>query len=87
MLVEHEADVKQAEVFYLLLAEKRAALCDGLDQQAVKLARYERSHDAAGARRRQRIKEIGAEIRDIDRMIHALGDRLLAAETPQHLRG
>ena len=60
------------------VAERRAALCDRLDQQAVKLARYERSRDTGGARRKRgRIKEIGAEIRDIDRMLHTLKVRLL----------
>jgi hypothetical protein len=38
----------------------------------------ERGHDSAGARRKRlRINEIGAEIREIDRMMNALRVRLL----------
>ena len=75
---DREADVQQAEVFRTLLGERRAALCDRLDQQAVTLARYEHRRDSAGARRKRlRIKEIGAEIRDIDRMMQGLMGRLL----------
>jgi hypothetical protein len=45
--------------------------------KAIKLVRHERSNESVRARRkRRRIKEIGAEIRDIDRMMHALGSRL-----------
>ena len=73
-----EADIQQAQVFHSLLAERRAELCDHLDQQAVKLTRYEHRRDSNGARRKRlRIKEIGAEIRDIDRMMHGLTVRLL----------
>jgi hypothetical protein len=37
----------------------------------------QQSRDTAGARRkRMRIKQIGADIRDIDRMMHALRSRL-----------
>jgi hypothetical protein len=76
--VESRADVAQAQVFHSLLAQRRAALCDRLDQQAVKLARYERCRDSAGVRRKRlRIKEIGAQIRDIDRMMQGLMVRLL----------
>ena len=82
--MEREADIKQAEVFHMLLAERRAALCDRLDQQAVKLARHELSHDSAGVRRKRlRIKEIGAEIGDIDRMLHTLKVRLLGEAAQQ----
>ena len=78
--VDREADIEQAQVFHSLLAERRAQLCDRLDEQAVKLARYEHSRDSAGARRKRlRIKEIGAEIRDIDRMMQGLMGRLLGA--------
>ena len=78
-LVGHEADIRQAEVFHALLAQRRAELCDLLDEHAIKLVRAERSHDTAGVRRkRRRIKEIGAEIRDIDRMMLGLRARLLA---------
>ena len=78
---EREADTQQAQVFHSLLAERRAELCDRLDEQAIKLARYEQSRDSAGARRkRDRIKEIGAEIRDIDRMIQGLRVQLLGVE-------
>jgi hypothetical protein len=49
-----------------------------------KLVRYEQNHDSDGARRkRRRIKQIGADIRDIDRMMHALGSRLLGARHEQ----
>ena len=76
--IERGPDVAQAEVFCSLLAERRGELCDRLDEQAIKLARYERGHDSAGARRKRlRINEIGAEIREIDRMMNALRVRLL----------
>ena len=76
--MERQADTKQAQVFHTLLAERRAELCDRLDQQAVKLARYEHSRDSARARhKRLRIKEIGTEIRDIDRMMQQLTAQLL----------
>ena len=79
--VERWADTEQAQVFHTLLAERREELCDRLDQQAVKLARYEHSRDSAGARRKRlRIKEIGAEIRDIDRMMQGLKVQLLGVE-------
>jgi hypothetical protein len=79
--VERRADTEQAQVFHTLLAERREELCDRLDQQAVKLARYEHSRDSAGARRKRlRIKEIGAEIRDIDRMMQGLVGRLLGEQ-------
>jgi hypothetical protein len=75
---QREADIRQAEVFHALLAQRRTELCDRLDQQAAKLARYEHNRDSEGARRKRLlIKEIGAEIRDIDRMMHALSSRLL----------
>lgn len=78
---DREADIQQAQVFRSLLAERRAELCDLLDEQAIKLGRYEHSHDTAGVRRkRRRIKEIGAEVRDIDRMIHGLTGRLLGPD-------
>jgi hypothetical protein len=76
--MNREADIRQAEVFHALLAQRRAVLCEGLDQQAAKLARYEQKRDSAAVRRKRlRIKEIGAEIRDIDRMTHTLSSRLL----------
>jgi hypothetical protein len=76
--VEASADVAQAHVFHALLSQRRAALCDRLDQQAVTLARHERGRDSAGVRRKRlRIKEIGAEIRDIDRMVQRLTVHLL----------
>jgi hypothetical protein len=67
------ADVAQAQVFRALLAQRRAELCDRLDRLAVKLVHDDRNRDSAGIRRKRlRIKEIGAEIRDIDRMVQAL---------------
>jgi hypothetical protein len=79
--VERQADTKQAQVFHTLLAERRAELCDRLDQQAIKFARYEQNRDSAGARRKRlQIKEIGAEIRDIDRMMQGLRVHLLGVE-------
>jgi hypothetical protein len=79
--VERQADTKQAQVFHTLLAERRAELCDRLDQQAIKLARHEQNRDSAGARRKRlQIKEIGAEIRDIDRMMQRLRVQLLGVE-------
>jgi hypothetical protein len=83
MLVGHEADIQQAEVFQALLAQRRSELCDLLEAQAIKLGRAEQRRDTAGVRRkRRRIKEIGAEVRDIDRMMHGLRGRLLGAEQP-----
>jgi hypothetical protein len=58
--------------------------CDRLDEQAIKLVCDEQNHDSDGARRkRRRIKQIGADIRDIDRMMHALRSRLLGARHEQ----
>ena len=77
-LVGHEADIRQAEVFHALLAQRRAELCGLLDEHAIKSGRAERSHDTAVVRRKRlRIKEIGAEVRDIDRMMLRLRGRLL----------
>ena len=79
--VGQEADTQQAHLLHSLLAEHRTELCDRLDEQANKLARYERSRDSAAAgRKRRQIKEIGAEIRDVDRMMHALNFRLLRSQ-------
>ena len=79
--VEQEADIQQAEMFHTLLAERRAELCERLDEQGIKLARYEQRRDSAGARRKRlRIKEIGTEIRDIDRMMQGLRVQLLGVE-------
>lgn len=81
---DREADIQQAQAFHSLLAEQRVELCDRLDEQEIKLARYEDSHDTAGARRkRRRLKQIGADIRDIDRMMHALRSRLGAHHEQQ----
>lgn len=72
-------------MFHTLLAEKRAELCDHLDKQAIRLAHYERSRDSARAsRKRVRIKEIGAEIRDIDRMMQRLTAQLLREAQKRH---
>jgi hypothetical protein len=80
----NQADIEQAEVFQSLLAAQRAELCDRLDEQAIKLARHERRRVSAGVRRKhRRIKEIGADIRDIDRMMHALSSRLLESRQQQ----
>ena len=88
VLVGREADIQQAEVFHALLAQRRAALCDLIDEQAIILGRAERSHNTAGVRRKRlRIKEIGAELRDIDRMMHGLRGRLLGAEQPSGRSG
>jgi len=79
--VEREADIEQAQVFHSLPAQRRAELCDLLDEQAIKLARYERSSDSAGNRRKWRqIKKIGAELGDLDRMMHALSVGLLGVQ-------
>jgi hypothetical protein len=80
-LVGREADIQQAEVFHAMLAQRRAELCDLLDECAIKLGRAERTHDTAVERRKRlRIKEIGAEVRDIDRMMHGLTGRLLGCD-------
>jgi hypothetical protein len=79
--VQREADVAQAQIFHSMLAARRAVLCEHLDLQAERLARHERNRDSAGVRRKRlRIKEIGAEIRDIDRMVHGLMVRLLGED-------
>ena len=81
--VDRHADVAQARIFDSLLAQRRAALCDHLDLHAERLTRHERNRDSAGVRRKRlRIKEIGAEIRDIDRMVHELTVRLLELQAP-----
>jgi hypothetical protein len=71
--LRREADVQQAEHFDALLVERRGELCDLLEQQAMEMAACERLGDLTSIRQRKRlINEIGAEIRDIDRMRHAL---------------
>lgn len=81
---EREADIQQAQVFHSLLAARRVELCDRLDAQAIQLAGYERKCNSAGVRRKRiRIKEIGADIRDVDRMMHALRSRLLGSQHGQ----
>jgi hypothetical protein len=83
-LVGNEADMRQAEVFHAMLAQRRAELCDLLDEYAIKLGRAEQSHDTAVVRRKRlRIKEIGAEVRDIDRMMLGLRDHLLGLDRAQ----
>ena len=82
--VDRGADIHQPEVFCGLLAERRAQLCDRLDEETTRLARYELSRDSFGARfSRQWIREIGTEIREIDRMTHALRVRLLGEPAQQ----
>ena len=82
--IERGADIAQPEVFRSLLAQRRVELCDRLDEQAIKLARYQRGHDCAGAqRKRLRIKQTGAQIREIDRMMEALRVGSLGAEPNQ----
>ena len=44
LAVDREADIQQAKVFHSLLAEQRVELCDRLDEQAIKLVRYEQNH-------------------------------------------
>ena len=84
--VEREADRQQAEEFHTLLVERRVELCDRLDEQAAKLARYQRAADSAGIRRKRRcIKGVGDEIRDIDRMMYGLKVRLLGLEQKRRL--
>ena len=74
---DRQADIQQAVIFRSLLADRRAQLCNRLDEQAAKLEHYERGRDSVRARRKRRqIKAIGAEIRDIDRMMRALESRL-----------
>ena len=87
-LLGREADIQQAEIFHALLAQRRAELCDLLDEHAIKLARAEWSHDTAVVRRKRlRIKEIGAEVRDIDRMMLRLRGRLLGYDKNTGLSG
>lgn len=72
------ADTRRAEVFYSSLAQLRAELCDQLDEETKKLARCERLQDLEAVRRKhRRIKDIGADIGEIDRMIRALNVGLL----------
>jgi hypothetical protein len=83
-LVGSEADIRQAEVFHAMLAQRRAELCDLLDEYAIKLGCAEQSHDTAVVRRKRlRIKEIGAEIREIDRMMLGLRGHLLGLDRAQ----
>jgi DNA-binding ferritin-like protein len=84
MILKHILNATGVEVFHSLLARRRAALCDHLDRQAERLARHERNRDSAGVRRKRlRIKEIGAEIRDIDRMVQRLTAQLIG-EAQKH---
>jgi uncharacterized coiled-coil DUF342 family protein len=66
------ADVQQAQAFHAFLAERRAELCDRLDKHAESLASLATERSYGAQLKRRRIKEIGAEIREIDRMLHGL---------------
>jgi hypothetical protein len=80
-----EANVAQAEVFHAFLAEQRAELCDRLDEQAANLERLTGDYSYGAKLKRRRIKEIGTEIREVDRMMHELRIRLLRSE-PEPIR-
>jgi hypothetical protein len=80
--MQHDADVQQAAVFHAFLAAQRAELCDLLDQQAANLELAGR-HSYGAKVKQRRIREIGAEIREVDRMMHGLTTRLLL-RTPPH---
>ena len=55
MAVERNADVAQGEIFHAYLVEWRAELCEILDEQAVKMERYQRISASAGVLRDRRI--------------------------------
>ena len=76
--MDRQADIRQAEVVAAELANRRAELCDLLDEHGAKLTQHQRGSDTAAVRRkRQQLNKIGAEISDIDRMLKRLSDRLL----------
>ena len=67
------SEIQQAEYFWALLSEQRAAVREKLDGQYAALARCQQGGHLSSVRRKRRIiREIESEIRAIDRMLHAL---------------
>jgi len=77
------SDIEQVEYFWALLSEQRAAVREKLDRQYASLARSERGgHQSSVRRKRLLIRATESDIRAIDRMLHALGNRLAASSNP-----
>ena len=53
--VERNADVAQGEIVHAYLVERRAELCEILDEQAVKMERYQRISASTGVLRDRRV--------------------------------
>jgi hypothetical protein len=67
------SEIQQAEYFWALLSEQRAAVREKLDGQYAALARCQQGgHLSSVRRKRLVIREIESEVRAIDRMLHAL---------------
>ena len=68
-----DSEIQQAEYFWALLSEQRAAVREKLGGQYAALARCQRGgHLWSVRRKRLVIREIESEARAIDRMLHAL---------------
>ncbi|MDT5134795.1 MAG: hypothetical protein QOE41_4106 [Mycobacterium sp.] len=80
------SEIEQVEFFFALLSEQRTAVREKLDRLYAALARSERGgHLSSVRRKRLLIRAMEGDIRAIDRMLHALGNRLSASSNPlQH---
>ena len=77
------SDIEQVEYFWALLSEQRAAVREKLDRLNAALARSERGgHLSSVRRKRLLIRAMENDIRTIDRMLYALGNRLSASSNP-----
>jgi hypothetical protein len=81
--VAGNSDIEQVEYFWALLSEQRAAGCEKLDRLYASLARSEHGgHLSSIRRKRLLIRAAESDIQAIDRMLHALGNRLSASSNP-----
>jgi hypothetical protein len=77
------SDIEQVEYFWALLSEQRAEVREKLDRQYATLARSERGgHLSSVRRKRLVIRAMETDIRAIDRMLHAMRNRLSASSNP-----
>ena len=74
------SDIEQVEYFWALLSEQRAVVREKLDRLNAALARSERGGHLSSVRRKRLLKRaMENDIRAIDHMLYALGNRLSAS--------
>ena len=88
MSVERNADVAQGEIVLdAYLVERRAELCEILDEQAVKMERYQRISASAGVLRDRRVFRARKSVMDKDwTLVTDEAQRQLAARMAQLAR-